>query len=54
MKIKELRERLGLSQDRFAAKLGIAPYTVRRWEGGKSRPSPMALRAIKEVFGVEL
>jgi DNA-binding transcriptional regulator YiaG len=54
MNVKEARKQLGLSQDRFAARLGIAPYTVRRWEAGKARPSPMARRAILEVFGIEI
>jgi len=50
MDIKKLRTRLGLSQDKFAAELGVAPYTVRRWEAHKTTPSPMAQRAIEEVF----
>lgn len=46
MNVKELRKRLGLSQDRFAALLGVAPYTVRRWEAGKAQPSPLALEKL--------
>lgn len=49
MNTKELRKKLGLSQDRFAAILGIAPYTVRRWEAGKSQPSPLALEKLKAL-----
>jgi len=49
MNVKELRERLGLSQDKFAALLGVAPYTVRRWESGKSQPSPLALKQLTQL-----
>ena len=52
--VKALRKRLGLSQDDFAFKLGVAPYTVRRWEAGVTLPSRLARQAIKEVFGVVL
>lgn len=49
MNIKELRKKLGISQDKLAALLGVAPYTVRRWESGKSRPSPLALEKLNKV-----
>lgn len=47
--VKELRRKLGLSQDAFAFKLGVAPYTVRRWESDKTKPSRMAQRLLKEI-----
>ena len=53
MDIKKLRMKLGLSQDKFAAKLGAAPYSVRRWEAGICKPSPAYRSKIKEVFGIE-
>ncbi|KKN60889.1 hypothetical protein LCGC14_0527600 [marine sediment metagenome] len=54
MTTKQLRMKLKLSQDRFAARLGEAPYTIRRWESGKHKPSPLSRMRIKEVFNVEL
>jgi putative transcriptional regulator len=36
--ITHLREKLGLSQDRFAALFGLSPRTVRNWEQGVRRP----------------
>ena len=54
MDIKKLRRKLKLSQDKFAAKIGVAPFTVRRWESGATSPSPMARRVIKELFGIAL
>lgn len=52
--VKRLRKKLGMTQAEFAVKLGVAEYTVRRWESGVCLPSPMARRVIKEVFGVIL
>lgn len=48
-KIRELRSRLGLTQEQFAAKVGVTFSTVNRWESGKSRPSPLALKRINEL-----
>jgi len=47
--IKELRTTLGLTQEQFAAKLGITFTTVNRWENNKAKPSPLALQKIKEL-----
>ena len=49
--IKKLRKKLGLTQAEFAVRLGVAEYTVRRWESGATSPSRLARRAIEEVFG---
>ena len=35
---KEIRKRLGLSQSRFAALLGVSVGTLRDWEQGRERP----------------
>ena len=48
-RIKELRKRLGLTQEAFAEKLGISVNTVRRWEYGKTKPSRMAQKLLKEI-----
>lgn len=39
--VKEIRMRLGLSQERFAQRLGVSLQTVRRWESGLTRPLPI-------------
>ena len=49
MDVKQLRKELALSQDRLAAILGVAPFTVRRWESGKSKPSQLALRQLERL-----
>ena len=47
--IKELRETLRLTQEQFAAKIGVTFSTVNRWENGKGKPSPLAMLRIDEL-----
>jgi len=47
--IRELRRKLGLSQEGLARKLGVTVITVRRWEKGTCKPSPLALLRIEEI-----
>ena len=44
--VRRLRERTGLTQEQFAARLGVTFATINRWENGHSKPSPLALRQI--------
>ena len=48
--IRELRQQLDLSQEKFAAKLGVSLRTVNRWENGSTVPSHMALKLIEEML----
>ena len=50
--VRELRERTGLSQEKFAARLGVTFPTINRWEHGKAKPSPLALMQIKDLLKV--
>jgi len=52
--IKNLRKKLGLNQAEFAVKLGVAEFTVQRWEKRVTKPSRMAKQLIKELFQVEI
>ena len=36
--VRGIRERYGLSQDKFASLLGISVATLRNWEQGRRRP----------------
>ena len=47
--IRKLRTALDLTQEQFAAKVGVTFSTVNRWESGKSKPSPLAMRQIEEL-----
>lgn len=48
--VRELRTRLGLTQEKFAAKLGVTSPSVNRWENGRARPSPLALKQIEDLL----
>ncbi len=48
--VRELRERTGLTQEKFAAKLGVTFPTINRWENGRARPSPLALKQIENLL----
>ena len=50
--VRELRQHFNLSQERFAAFLGVSFKTVNRWENGHSTPSPMALKLIKNQLSI--
>ena len=54
--IKELRKRLGVTQEQFAQKVGVTYGSVNNWENGKRTPQPFLLRRLiemKEEMGVE-
>ena len=46
--IKTLRQECLLSQEAFAKELGVSFATVNRWETGKTKPTYIALRTIRE------
>jgi putative transcriptional regulator len=45
--LKWIREHLGLTQVEFAAKVGVNPITISRWERGISKPSKLALKRLQ-------
>jgi len=47
--IRQLRERLGLSRDALARKLGVSVKTIYLWEKGKAKASPMAQQRLEEL-----
>lgn len=48
--VKSLRDQLGLSQEKFAAKLGVTFSSVNRWENGRRKPSPLAMKQIESIL----
>ena len=48
--VREVRSRLGLSQEKFAAKLGVTLPTISRWENGRTKPSPLAIQTIRNLM----
>ncbi len=49
-RIRDLRARLNLSQEKLAARLGVSLPTINRWEKGKSTPNGFALKAIEQFI----
>ena len=48
--VRELRQRTGLTQEKFAAKLGVTFPTINRWENGRAKPSPLAMQRLEELL----
>ena len=48
--VRELRNRTGLTQEKFAAKLGVTFPTINRWENGRAKPSPLAMQRIEDLL----
>ena len=48
--VRELRSRLGLTQEKFATRLGVTFPTINRWENGRAKPSPLALKRIEDLL----
>ncbi len=48
--VRELRELTGLTQEKFAARLGVTFPTINRWENDRAKPSPLALEKIESLL----
>ena len=44
-----MREKLGISRDSLARKVGVSYKTVYLWEKGKTKPSALALEKLNEL-----
>lgn len=49
MLVRDLRKRLGLTQEQFAEKVGVTYSTINHWENGKRAPQPFLLRRLQEM-----
>lgn len=47
--IRELRQRLDLTQEQFAQKVGVTYSTVNHWENGKRVPLPFLVKRLLEM-----
>lgn len=54
MRIRELRERRGISQSELARRMGVKHPSVVQWETGKAMPAAAKLPKLAEVLGVEI
>jgi transcriptional regulator with XRE-family HTH domain len=53
-RIKNLREKSGLSQQKLADMLGVTQQAVAKWEGDKAEPDTSMLVKISNIFNVSL
>jgi DNA-binding transcriptional regulator YiaG len=51
--IREFRFSFGWSQEKFAFILGVSAKSVSRWENGKSKPSPLAEKRLRDLQKVK-
>ncbi len=49
--IRELREKAGFTQVKFAAAVGVTQSTVSQWEAGKTYPNTAKLQKLAAVLG---
>ncbi len=47
--VRSIRRRLGLTQERFAARFGFSARTVQQWEQGRRRPEGAARLLLKLI-----
>ena len=52
IRLKELREQKGLSQDAFSKDIGVSQSTVGNWESGTRQPKMAVLEKIARYFAV--
>ena len=48
--VREIRTLTGLTQEKFAARLGVTFPTINRWENNRAKPSPLALEKIENLL----
>lgn len=48
--VLELRNLMGLTQEQFAALLGVTLSSISRWERGLSKLSPLAMQKVEEIL----
>lgn len=50
LRVRELREQRGLTQEELADRLGVEPPAVSKWERGLAFPRPDKLVAMADIF----
>lgn len=54
MRIRELRERLGISQSELARRMGVKHTSVIQWETGKTMPTADKLPRLASILEVTI
>ena len=53
-KLKEARQKSGMTQDQVAEKIIVSRVTVSHWENGKSLPDIVSLISLSDLYGISL
>lgn len=53
-KLKELRNRSGMSQEKLAEKVGVSRQAITKWETDKGAPEMENLMALSDLYGVSV
>ena len=53
-KLKELRTRAGMSQEKLAERVGVSRQAITKWETDKGAPEMENLMALSDLFGVSV
>lgn len=53
-KLKQLRDRAGISQEQLAGQIGVSRQVVTKWENGTGTPKIDNLKALADYFHVTL
>ena len=53
-KLKEMRTRAGMSQEKLAEKVGVSRQAITKWETDKGAPDMDNLMALSDLFGVSV
>ncbi len=53
-RLKEARQKTGMTQDQVAEKILVSRVTVSHWENGKSLPDIVSLLSLSDLYGISL
>lgn len=54
LKLKERRQKAGLSQEELASRIGVEKSTISKWEKGTTSPTIDRLQHVADVLGCDL
>ncbi len=53
-RLRQLRQKRGLTQDELATAVGVSRSAVAQWEGGRSGQATLHLRRLADALGVQI
>ncbi|MBR2188550.1 MAG: helix-turn-helix transcriptional regulator [Eubacterium sp.] len=53
-KLKEARQKAGMTQDQVAEKIMVSRVTISHWENGKSLPDIISLLKLSDLYSISL